>query len=181
MTEKNISKTTKIKTLITKKNAAFATLAFVAVSGATAFGVSRVSADTGSQTTLVQMIAQKFGLNQSDVQSVVDQYRQNRQSQMEAQFKTRLDQDVTAGKITAAQETLIINERQTLAANRQSQMANFKNMTQAQRQAAMQQNKQDVTTWAKQNNIDIQYLYGGFGRMGMGRGFGSGNGNQATN
>jgi hypothetical protein len=122
------------------------------------------------------MIAQKFNLNQSDVQSVFDQYRQDRRSQMEAQFKTRLDQDVASGKITADQETLILNKRKELADNRASQMANFKNMTQAERQAAWQKDRQDLTDWAKQNGIDIQYFFGGFGHMGGGHGFGMKNG-----
>ncbi len=173
------TKNTLKKTLTNRKKLIMATLAITAVSGVTALGIGKAFADTSSKTTLVQMIAQKFNLNQSDVQSVVDQYRQDRQTQMEAQFKTKLDQDVTAGKITAAQETLIINKHQELATNRAAQMANFKAMTQAQRQAAMQKNKQDLTDWAKQNGIDVQYLFGGFGRMG-GRGLGMRN-SQPTN
>jgi len=186
MFEKNILKKKKrleqnksIKKL-NKHKLAIATLAVIITAGTGAFAIGRASADTSTQPSLIQMIAQKFGLNQSDVQAVVTQYRQERQAQMEANFKAKLDADVTAGKITAAQETLIINERQSLQSERTSQAASFKTMTPAQRQAAMQKNRADLTAWAKQNNIDVQYLFGGFGRMGMGKGIGA-NSSQSSN
>ena len=167
MFTKNISE----RPITSKKKLILAILAITAISGTTALGIDKASANTNSDITLVQIIAQKFNLNQNDVQSTVDQYRQEHQAQMGSQFKTKLDQDVAAGKITAAQETLIINKRQELANNRAAQMANFKTMTQADRQAALQKNKQDLTDWAKQNGIDVRYLFGGFGRMGGGHDF----------
>lgn len=144
--------------------------AAVLIGGVVTFGTTHAFAQSNGQgETLAQMIAQKFNLNPSDVQSVMSQYRQDRQTQMEANFKARLDQDVKDGKITADQETLILNKRQELQTNRKSEFANFKNMTPDQRKAAMQSQKQDLENWAKQNNIDIQYLFG-FGMRGGMRG-----------
>ncbi|MBP6889606.1 MAG: hypothetical protein KBC83_04140 [Candidatus Moranbacteria bacterium] len=156
-----------------KKKFTLATLAVIVTSGVVILGVGRASADTNTQSTLVQMIAQKFGLNQSDVQSVFSQHHQERQGQMTEQLKTKLDQEVAAGKMTVEQETLLLNKYKELSDKRASQMENFKNLTPAEKQAAREKEKQDLVDWAKQNNVDIQYLHGGSRQMGMGHGFGS--------
>ncbi len=147
-------------------------LAIAAVSVAAGFGIDRALASTGTGTTLVQMIAQKFNLNQSDVQAVFDQYRQDQQTQHQDRIKTRLDQAVTAGKITTDQETLILNKLQETAAGRAAFMASLQGMTPTDRKAALQKAHQNFLDWATANGIDPQYLFGGFGggRMGMGHG-----------
>lgn len=136
----------------------------------TATGVAATShvfaqnANSGPFSTLVQMIADKFNLNRNDVQAVFDQYRTDRQNAMQTRFEKMLNQLVQDGKITDAQKQLILNKWQELKANRQKDAANWKNMTPDQRKAARESQKQALSDWAKQNNIDLQYLYAG--RMG---------------
>jgi hypothetical protein len=74
--------------------------------GLFAVGKTYASVLTGNdgQTKLVQMIADKFSLQNSDVQSVFDQFRTDRQTEMEAAYKTQLAQYVTDGKITEDQK-----------------------------------------------------------------------------
>src|SRR6266568_3890323 len=128
-----------------------------------------------SQSSLVQAIANKFHLNTSDVQSVFDQNRQQMQSQRESNYETYLQNLVNSGKITQEQQQLILNKHKELISQMQSNMQNFKNMTPAERKVQMQSTMQDLQNWAKQNNIDLQYLrpfgsgHGGFGRYGLNR------------
>lgn len=154
---------------INLKKALIIALIVTLLTGAAVFGLGEVYAqNTANQQlpTLVQMIAQKFGLNQNDVQSVFDQYRQERQTKMEANFEAKLDQLVKDGKITDAQKLLIIAKHKELLSQRGADKANFKNMTPTQRKDAIRQERQELQAWANQNGINLQYLFGGTGIRG---------------
>jgi hypothetical protein len=121
--------------------------------------------DQHRMSSLVQKIADKFGLKKEEVQAVFDQAKEEHRSQTEAHFDTRLSQLVTEGKITEAQKQLIVAKRQELEANRQSQMDSIKTKTAAERKAAMDAERQKLEEWAKQNGIDLKYLlFGGRGK-----------------
>ena len=122
--------------------------------------------------SLVSEIASKFHLNTSDVQSVFDQHKKELQAKMESNYETYLANLVTQGKITEEQKQLILTKHDQLISQMQSNVKNFKSMTPAQRKAQMQATQQDLQNWAKQNNINLQYLhpFGAgrwFGRFGM--------------
>jgi len=88
--------------------------------------------------------------------------------------KTRLDKLVSSGKITADQETAIINELAAL-----NTKYNLSSLTGAQRKTQMQAMQAELKTWAASQSPSINLAYlmpfgGGFGgpRGGMGgRGF----------
>jgi hypothetical protein len=124
---------------------------------------------------MIQFIEQKFGLNQTQVQSAISQYRTQTKpsgsprptfnpAQIQAQEKTRLDKLVVAGKITGDQETAIINELNSL-----NSQYNLSGLTQAQRKTQMQAMQTALKTWATSNNINIAYVMP-FGGMGGPRG-----------
>ena len=92
----------------------------------------------------------------------------NRQS-LQTKLKQRLDKAVSDGKLTGAQEQLILDKVKELEAKRQQDLQNWKNLTPEQRKSAMQEQKTDLENWAKQNNIDLKYLRP---ELGMGRKFG---------
>jgi hypothetical protein len=94
---------------------------------------------------------------------VFDQHRQQMQSNMEQKYEQHLDQLVKDGKITDAQKQLILAKHKEIVQKMQSNKDSFKNMTADQRKQAMQQEKTDLENWAKQNNIDLKYVVGGFG------------------
>jgi len=115
---------------------------------------------------LAQSIASKFNLNQSDVQSEINSYMQqhktNMQKTMQDRQKARLDDLVTQGKITSAQETAILNEYASL----QSQYgpSALQGKTMAQRLQARKDEKLALTTWANAQGINTEYVL----PMGMG-------------
>lgn len=156
-----------------KKSILLPALVAGAIGVGAVYGAAQIYAQgtPGTYPAIVQKIADKFGLNVNDVKSVFDQNRKDQQTQRETKFEQRLTQAVTDGKITDAQKQLIIAKHQELIANRQTFFSSLKNMTPEQRKAAMLKQQQDLQAWAKQNNIDTQYLFGGFGMRGM-RGMG---------
>lgn len=123
-------------------------------------------------TGLVSAIATKFNLNTADVQAVFDAQRaaseQQMQVQMAARQKTRLDADVTSGKITAAQESLIIAKQAEI----QAFMGTLKAMTPTDRAAALKTEQASVQAWVTSNNIPKGYIMLGLGGMGGPGGFG---------
>lgn len=142
----------------------------LAVLGSVLFGVTKVNAQTNNQTPLsglVQMISQKFGLDQKQVQSVVDQYSQqrkaDRQQKMQQGIQNRLDNAVKQRKITDAQKQAILNEI-TVLKNKYNP-ASFKNMTPEQKKQAIQNERADIQAFAKSQNINPSYLGFGFGMM----------------
>jgi hypothetical protein len=146
------------------KNKLLLTAAAVTVIGAGILGgTAQVSAQTTPtedrpMSALAQKIADKFGLEKAEVQAVFDESRAEMEVKFKADYEARLNQLVTDGKITEAQRQLIINKHNELKANRQAKMENLKNMTDEQRKAAMEAERQALQNWAEENNIDIHYL-----------------------
>jgi hypothetical protein len=149
----------------------------VAIAGAAVMGVTMVNAQTPTpasnaasptnpMTSLVQKIAQKFGLKEADVQAVFDQNRQDHMDQMQTRYESTLDQAVKDGKLKEAQKQLLLAKHKELQSQKLGQTENWGTMTPEQRKEAMLKQHQELQDWAKQNNIDIQYLFG-FGGKGM--------------
>lgn len=120
------------------------------------------------------MIAQKFGLNQNQVQSVFDEFHQNQkqnmQQKMQDKQKSRLDQLVKDGKITSVQEQAIIDELAALK-NKYS-TDNLKNLTIEERKTKFQGMQNELNSWAKSQGIDPTLIMPGFGIGGFHRGGG---------
>ena len=130
-------------------------------------GATSVSAATGIKpASLASEIASTFHLNQSDVQKVLDQHKDEVQTYRQGQDKTRLDQAVKDGRITADQEARILDEQKQV----QTDMQTIKDKTGTDRRAAMEQERQKIEAWAKSNNIPLKYLAPFGGHRGMGYG-----------
>jgi len=128
---------------------------------------------------LVNFIAQKFGLDKTQVQTAVSDYANQRKIAMQEnrqnREKTHLDSLVTKGTITSEQEQQILNEQAKL--HSEYTPASFKNLNAAQRQAQMQKEQAEIQAWSTSTGISATYLRWGSG-FGMGRGmrhFGWGN------
>ena len=128
------------------------------VVGGTAFlGVRSVHAQSNNGIqSLVQEIAQKFNLDQSQVQSVFDNHHSKRQDMMKQKMEDRLTQAVKDGKLTEAQKQAILTKIQEVKNNLMS--ADFKNKTPQEKKQAMEWQRQDLENWAKSQGIDSSYL-----------------------
>ncbi|KKS26038.1 MAG: hypothetical protein UV36_C0007G0008 [Parcubacteria group bacterium GW2011_GWC2_42_6] len=156
----------------------------IAFLGLAVAGIGAVKAASNSQNPmsgLVETIANKFNLNASDVQQVIDEQRTQRQQERQAgqqqQFTERLSEAVTSSKITQAQADLISAKRAEIAA----EQADLDGKTQEERQALREQHREEMKQWMSENNIPENYMmmFGGFGigKGPGGRGNGEGNGN----
>lgn len=149
------------------KKIIFPAVAVLIIGGATAFGITQVHAQTTNNpfSDLVQKIAQKFGLDQTQVQSVFDDYRNQRKQtmmqNMQKKQEDRLNQLVQNGKITDAQKTAILNEMSVLKSKYNPD--NFRNMTPDERKKQFQAEQDEIKTWSQSQSIDPMYLRPGFG------------------
>jgi hypothetical protein len=156
-------------------------IATAVIAGVSTLGIiGLASAATSQPGSLASEIAQKFHLNQSDVQAVIDQHRTEAQGSREQKYEERLTQAVTDGKLTSAQKDQILAKHKELM----SFMDSLKGKTPAERRTAMEQKRTELQQWAKDNKIPAGYL-GGFGhgfghRFGEGFGHGSNQDNQAN-
>lgn len=118
---------------------------------------------------LVEMIAQKFGLDKKQVQTVVTQYKDQKKSEMQKNMQdrenARLDQLIKDGKITTAQKQAIVDKLAAL--KKKYDPSNLKTMTQDERKKQFQAEQDEIKAWAQSQGIDVSYLRPGF-RKGMG-------------
>jgi hypothetical protein len=141
----------------------------VIVGGGSLLGLSTlVHAQSGKTpfSGLAQAVAQKFNLNQSDVQSVINSYMQQQKQKMrqnmQLRLQNRLNQEVQQGELTSSQEASIVSELSTLKS--QSNPGSFKSMTPQQRQQAFQTQQNDLKSWAQSQGINLSLIPFGFGR-----------------
>jgi len=148
---------------------ALATVVVLTTGVITATNVSaQTDSNTNRMSSLVQKLADKFGLNKDDVQAVFDEAHASREAEMETKYEERLTQLVSDGKITEDQKTLILAKHKDLEANRKAEMDSFKSMTADERKTAMDAKRTELENWAKENNIDVHYLMGMFHGKGHG-------------
>jgi hypothetical protein len=134
-----------------KSKLILAALALVIAGGVVWVSIPKVSAQTTSGKTIIQRLAEKFGAKETDVQSVFDQERTERQSEMQARYEERLTQAVQDGKITAAQKTAILTKHKEMQQERETERTEWQ-------------------TWLKANGLENSEFGLGFGGKGMGMG-----------
>ncbi len=148
-------------------------LVVIVVLGTVILGTTKAFAQspTNWHASIIEKLVQKFGLKQADVQAVFDESMKDRQAQMQTRIEDRLTQAVKDGKLTEAQKQLILTKQQELKTKREAERQNLQNMTPQLRRDAFAAQKQEIESWAKQNNIDLNYFFGGFrgGMRGLGK------------
>lgn len=153
---------------------------------------SAVQAETANGfRPIVQKLAARFGVSESEVQQVFDENRAEQQAEMQKKFEARLDEAVAAGKLTQEQKSLILQKHAELQQQRQAEMESFKDLTPEQRREQMQVKRSEMEArraeleaWAKEHGIDLSYLMMGgprdFHENGMGGHHGFGKGSEVT-
>jgi Na+-transporting NADH:ubiquinone oxidoreductase subunit NqrC len=129
--------------------------------------------------TIANAIANKFDLNVSDVQTVIDDTIAADDQEMEKNRPARVDplvQAVKDGKLSQAQADLITAKREEM----KTSMKNLKDMTREQMVATMKTRTDFLKQWATDNGIPEQYIMP-FGGLGHGRGQGKGPGGPGFN
>lgn len=153
-------------------------LTALVLAGGMAFTSSRALATGTSiptQQDLIQRIAARFGLKESEVQSVVEQHRLERFAAKKAHYEAYLAQAVKNGEISEAQKAKILSKHAEILATREADRSAHQALSAEERRAAFDKKRADLEKWAKENGIDTKYLVGfGKGGMYMGNGWGKG-------
>lgn len=174
-----------------------AALAAMVFAGGAAVYADEVAGRGNPMSGLVAAIASKFNLSESDVQAVFDEQmqvqrektqanREEAEAKRQEQFESRLNKLLSEGKLTQAQVTAIKAKKAELEtareANKDENRTEFKNMTEEERKAAMEEQKtkmeaerEALKQWAQDNGISEEYLpMVGMGFAGGGHGRGGG-------
>ena len=114
--------------------------------------------NTNPMSSLVDKLATKFNLNKTEVQAVFDEQKATMNAERETKVKAEVAKLVTDKKITQAQADLIDAKRAELEKERETNKDSFKDLTQTERKAKMDERKATLEAWAKENGIDTQYL-----------------------
>ena len=162
------------------------TLAFVAVLGLGAYGVSQVNAqEDTNKATIIERIAEKFNLNKDEVQTVFDEHQDEMMQKKREIVEEKLNDAVSKGELTEEKKQLILQKMEELQKenqDRREERKDIKSLSAEERRAEMEkireeakQNREELEKWAEENGIDLKYLVGGMGmKMGMGPGHGKG-------
>ena len=152
-------------------------LAAAAVIGATVYGANSVSAasdGTDRQSTLIQRLADKLGVDKAKVQAVFDEEHAARDADRQKTYEDRLTKAVTDGQLTADQKAKVLAKHNELAAKMEANRDAFKDKSATERRTAMEAARTEIDQWAKDNGIDAKWLMGG--GPGQGRGIKGGHG-----
>jgi hypothetical protein len=133
------------------------------------YGGTRASAFEPStmRGTLVSRLAERFQRSEAEVEQVLDEVfdevRLERGSELSVRLEKRLDTAVEAGILTGEQRELILEKHQEMREQRLADREAQAHFTSEERRAEMQAVRDELESWAEENDIDLQY----FARPGM--------------
>lgn len=146
------------------------TLAGAALIAGSLYGVNEVGAfgfrSSSEPNTFFSQLAQKLGVEETVVETAMDEIRDERHQEVQNSAEERLNAAVASGALTQEQKNLILQKRAELHTE----------FTAVREQRESHQ--AELKAWAEENDIDARYLYG-FGpgngqRNEQGRGMGAG-------
>lgn len=152
--------------------AVVAALGVGAIGVGTTFASERGDRKEDRVSELVAAIAEKFDLDEAEVQEVFDAQFEADRAEMRAmheqKFADRLAKAVEEGKLTQEQADAISDKREEM----RGYMEEFKDLEPEERKEAMQGHAEELKSWAEENDIPMQFLQFGPGPkpgQGMGR------------
>lgn len=155
-----------------QKKVLLASLGVVAI-GSTFFGVGIAGAQgtTGTNPSIVQRIAERFNLNQDEVQEVFDEQKSELHAQKRTELESRLNQAVTNGTITHAQRQAILSKLGEMESSQSADKARLHSISPEQHQQSIQQKRTELASWAQQNGLSLQTIQELVGHGGKGFGW----------
>lgn len=129
-------------------------------------GVASAATNSGDsgQSSVVDKLVAKFGLNKADVQKVFDEDRSAHQAEREQKVKDKLAELVKEGKLTQDQADKLVAKAKELQTARQANREAMKDKSKEERKAVMDKEREALDKWLSDNKIDKQYarfLFGG--------------------
>jgi len=105
---------------------------------------------------MIEQLSERFNLNEDEVNQAVDEFRQERQNEMQARHEDHLNQAVQDGVITNDQKQALLNKHEEIRQEREKKWTKMQ-------------------AWMEESGIDFQALKEyGVGQVGLGCGGGRG-------
>lgn len=122
---------------------------------------------------LIQRIAERFGLNESEVEEVFSQYRVEHHLAMQSRFEEHLALMVEEGKLTQAQADAIIQKHEEMRADHEALVT----ASPEEKREYRASQRAEMEAWAAEEGIELPQLRA-MGRLdgevkGSGRGLGA--------
>lgn len=134
----------------------------------TTLPVSAHSMPSEQFDTIVGNIATKLNMKPEDVRAVFEEVQKEKQAEHLARFTVRLDELVKSGKLTDPQKQSLLAKEQEMTESRPQNHDTVMNMSAEERKAYMQKQKDELSSWAKDQGISQETLKEiGFGGMHM--------------
>ena len=130
-----------------KRKVLLSILAAGTVIAAATLSVNSVKADDGNYRPLVQQIAEKFNLDESEVEAVFEAVHEERMQEMQEKHRERLQEAVNDGVITEDQMNALIAKHEEMHANRVQN-----------RQENREEHSEEMDAWFSENGIDHDAL-----------------------
>ncbi len=111
---------------------------------------------------MIEQLSERFNLNEDEVNQAVDEFRQERQNEMQARHEDRLNEAVQNGVITEEQRQELLNKHEEMRQEKEKKWT-------------------EMRDWMEESGIDFEALREyGVGQVGLGcgalRGMGGGMG-----
>ncbi len=124
-------------------------LAATAIIGGSILAVNQVRAmGYGQNGSMIQMLAEKLGKSEAEVQTALDAVHQERITNGQLDYESELTKAVSAGKLSEEQKQLLLRKRQEIQQEREDQ------------RGLMMARHDELEQWAQDNGIAPEYLYG---------------------
>ncbi len=140
----------------------------VAVFGICGIGIASVKAESGSldYPPIIEKFAERFNLNLDEVKAFFDEMRQERGQEMQ----TRLGERPAFKELTDEQKEALAAKREEL----REEYDTLKGLSLEERQAKMEEKREETKAWAEENGIGFGFLncFGGKFGKGFRGGFG---------
>jgi len=131
-------------------------------------GVASVQAENdGNYPSIIQKLAERFNLNADEVREVIDENREEMYQRKENSFEDRLDRM----EFSEEQKGAISAKRSEMW----SKYGELKNLSPEERCSGMKEMKEEMKTWAEENDVNFGILNG------FNKGYGKGVGLKAFN
>ena len=135
-----------------RSNVIIPTMLIIALMATGALGVQAVFAQEDPMYhTLVQRIADEFGLDEDQVEQVIHELREERQAEMHARWLEQLDQAVRNGKVTEEQRQALITKHSEVF----EEMESVRLLPFNERRAETRHMRDEFRQWADENGIDL--------------------------
>ena len=135
-------------------------VAVVTMAGGVIFANSQVSARglLDNHASLVQKLAEKFNLNEEEVQTVFAEIHDEHRVEMQTKFKEKLSEAVVNDELTEEQRQAIFNKYEEMRTAHEESEASWGDLSPEESRAKMKEQRQMMQAWAEENGVDFKYF-----------------------